>query len=45
MEEFVVTELAAALGGFHSFLRMTHDPFMELLTYRTWNRPLLDATR
>ena len=33
MEEFVVTELAADLGGFHSFLSMTHDQFMELLTY------------
>jgi len=33
MEEFVVTELVADLGGFHSFLRMTHDQFMELLTY------------
>jgi len=32
MEEFVVTELAADLGGFHSFLRMTHDQFVELLT-------------
>jgi len=33
MEEFVVTELAADLSGFHSFLRMTHDQFMELFTH------------
>jgi len=33
MQEFVVTELASDLGGFHSFLCMTHDQFMELLTY------------
>jgi len=44
MEEFVVTELAPDLGGFHSILCMTHDQFMELLTY-TWNRALLGATR
>jgi len=41
MEEFVVTELAADLGGFHSFLRMTHDQFMKLVTYVE----LLDAIR
>ena len=33
MEEFDVTELVADPGCFHSFLRMTHDQFMELLTY------------
>jgi len=32
MEEFVVTELVADLGGFHSFLRMTHDQ-LKFLTY------------
>ena len=33
MEEFVMTELAADLSGFNSFLCMTHDQFMKLLTY------------
>ena len=28
-----MTELAPDLGGFHSILCMTHDQFMELLTY------------
>jgi len=33
MEEFIMAELAADVGGFHGFLRMTNDQFTELLTY------------
>ena len=31
--EFIIAQLTAAPGGFHSFLRMTNDQFTELLTY------------
>jgi len=33
MEEFVMMELAPNTDGFHSFLRMIHDQFAELLSY------------
>ena len=31
--EFIIAQLTAAPGGFHSFLRVTNDQFTELLTY------------